>query len=132
MSSLEHFCFLVVQRQKANLKRKRLLYALNSKIEKTHGSKYHYHKRAHVCKKERKAYRDHADKMKEISIKHYSPMRRQVDASVKYDGGNMCVSITHKDRTYSYKQVKEIADGYLFDTIVLDKISIDDPYKELI
>ena len=134
MSKLEKLCYLIVQRQKANVKRRRLLYVLNVAIDKgQYVNEYHYHKRVFSCKKERTVYRKHADSMTRIAKKYYSPLRRELKAQVRYDGSNNCVSLTHDNLTYSYIKIKELADAYIFEEIVLrDKTGLDNPYAKLL
>lgn len=132
MSNIEQFCFLVVQRQKANAKRKRLLYALNKKINSIGGKRWsHYHVKKHACREELAEYRNHADAMRSIAKNVYSPLRREVNAKVTYDANNNCQYVIHEEVKYSYSKVKQMADAYHFDTIMLDRETIEDPYKEL-
>ena len=133
MNKFEKLCYLIVQRQAANLKRRRLLYALNTAIDNgQYKNEYHYHKRVYCCKKERKVYRKYADGMTKIAKTIYSPLRRELKAQVRYCGNNSCLSVTYNEQTYSFKQVKEIADGFISDEVCLrDESGLATPYEVL-
>lgn len=133
MSNIEQFCFLVVQRQKANMQRRRLLYALNKKLKSVGGKNRwsRHHIKIFACKDELAKYRNHADSMKQIAKTHYSPLRREVNAKVIYDSNNNCQYVEHNEIIYSYSKVKQMADAYHFDTIVLDRETVENPYREL-
>lgn len=52
---------------------------------------------------------------------------------IKYNGSNNCERIEYDKETFSFDRVREIADGYLFDEIVLqDNTNIVNPYRELV
>ena len=59
-------------------------------------------------------------------------MRRSLSLKVIYDGNNMCSAIVGDGVRYEYSKVKELADAYHFETIVLDKKTINNPYEELL
>lgn len=133
MSSLQEFCHLVVRRNKANLKRKRLLYALNRAEKNTCIPRYCYHIKADYCKYERSAYRDHANAMKQIAKDVYSPMKRELKVLCSYDANNKCIGITHDGVRYSLDKVTSLANAYLFETVVLsDDGVINEVYEILI
>lgn len=130
MSNLEQFCFLVVERQKANTKRRRLLSYLNKKINKNRHLSDQFIK-ANMYTDELKTYREFADEMKKIAKRKFSPMRKELKISVKYNSNNQCQSLIHDGITYLYKDVKRMSDAYLFDTIVLDKERLENPYAHI-
>lgn len=127
----EQMCYLVVCRQKANLERRRLLYKFY-RIENA-GGKYQRRvnrlKRAFSRKAELKAYRDQADFMRDIAVKVYSPLRRSINAFMKYDGNNMVQAIFYQGEQFDYKRIQEIAASYEFDSIVLNSNKISNPYN---
>ena len=70
--------------------------------------------------------------MRKLAVKVYSPLRRELKMAIKYDCNNNCKSITHQKETFDFKRVEEIANGYIFDEVILrDKKSIANPYKKL-
>lgn len=130
MSKLEEFCYLVVQRDKANKKRKRLLYDLNKAYKKNHSCS-HYHIRDFLANDKRAAYRNHADEMKSIAKKVYSPLRQELNIVCNYDGNNTVTSFVYKGETYCWNQIENLANTYLFESIVLTDNSINDAYLKL-
>lgn len=123
----EQMCYLIVCRQKANSKRRRLLYKTRHREGNTkYKHKYIYEK---AMTNELIQYRQHADFMKEIAKTIYSPLRRSLNIKVKYDSNNATQYITYQSEQFSYRRIQEIAASYEFDTIVLDNARmIANPY----
>lgn len=127
----EQMCYLIVCRQKANLERRRLLYAFYARDKKGKRTRYYSPRMMHANKNrfELNAYRQHADFMRNIAKTIYSPLRRSLKAKIKYDSNNAVEYITYQSELFDYKRIQEIAAGYEFDTIVLDSNkTIANPY----
>jgi hypothetical protein len=131
MSKLQEFCYLVVQRDKANKKRKRLLYRLNKKLNE-HTGRFYTHIKADIAREERQLYRDHANKMKQITKSSYSPLRRELGIRCFYDGNNSVTSLKYQGEIYYWRNIEDQANTYLFETIILTDQSINNAYHELI
>lgn len=131
--SFEKMCYLIVCRQEANLKRRRLLYKYSSKEKKLKMSSRRIIsvERIALTEKERSNYRKQANTMKEIAVNIYSPLRRELKAYVKYNSNNMAQYVSYDGDHYDYNRIKEIAVGYEFDTIVLEGKELVNPYKEV-
>lgn len=130
MSKFERMCYLIVQREKANKKRRHLLYL----FRKAHPA-VAYATPINLLKisgEELKSYRNHAEAMKKIAKEVYSPLKRELKASIKYTGSNFCIGMTYDKEYFSYSRIEEIANAYIFDEIVLRNSEISNPYKELI
>ena len=133
MSKFEEFCFLIVQRQKANIERKRLLRQLNKHMDNSKAYRFHHHKRHHGSIGHLKAYRSHANTMRELAKCVYSPLRRELKARIIYDSNNNCEFMVYDKEVFTYQKIVEIANAYIFDEIVLrDKKEINNPYIKLI
>ena len=133
----EQMCYLIVCRQKANLERRRLLYAFYAKDKNgingvsKKKTKWYSPRLIHANKNrfELNAYRQHADFMRNIAKTIYSPLRRSLKAKMKYDSNNAVEYITYQGEQFDYKRIQEIAAGYEFDSIVLDSNkAIVNPY----
>ena len=126
----EQMCYLIVCRQKANLERKRLLYAFYAKDKEGRRTRYYSPRMmyANRNREELNAYRQHADFMRNIAKTIYSPLRRSLNAKMKYDSNNAVEYITYQGEQFNYKRIQEIAASYEFDTIVLDAQRIINPY----
>ena len=129
MRKFEHLCYLIMCRQQANLKRRRLLSALNKAFDKSNVCRFHYVIREEECREERKAYRDFAEHMKKTSKEELSPLRKELKASIKYDGSNRCVGLHYDGEFFKSERVINIGHSYNFDKILLDDDQLVDPYE---
>lgn len=134
MSKFEHFCYLVVCRQKINLERRRALYRYNTALDninaKSRAQLIKAVDKIDMTKRERKAYRKIADHMRKVAVKQYSPLRRELKCYVKYDSNNAAMYMHYDGLLYSYKKIEEIANSYIFETLVLkDNNKLTDPYR---
>jgi hypothetical protein len=120
-------CYLIVCRQEANLERRRLLYKVRTKA--TYLLHNPYKRMLFNVPKEVIAYRKQADMMSKIAKFIYSPLRKSINAKMKYDSNNAVQYITYQGEQFDYKRIKEIAAAYEFDFIVLDSNKmIANPY----
>jgi len=132
MSRFQEFCYLVVERQKANKKRKRLLYILNKKLHEAKVYNRH-HIKDQYAKEERSTYRNHAETMKEIAKRVYSPLRRELGIMCYYCGNNNVICFTYQGEIYTKQTIENHANNYLFETVVLkDAELINEAYKGLL
>lgn len=131
MSKFQEFCYLVIQRDKANKKRKRLLYRLNKKLNE-HTGRLYSHIKADIAREDRKIYRDHANNMRNITKSMYTPLRRELGISCNYDGNNSVTSLKYQGEIYYWRNIEDQANTYLFETIILTDQSINNAYEELI
>lgn len=129
MSKFEELCYLIACRQQANVKRRYLLYKLYKKRNANRGNWSKWIKHASEYEPERQAYRNQADMMKKIAKEVYSPMRRELNATIKYDGNNHFKYMIYQGQEFDFKKIKEIADGYVFDSILLEGKTINNPYE---
>lgn len=131
MSNFQEFCYLVIQRDKANLKRRRLLYRLNKKLDEF-GLRYRYHVKTEYAKKERATYRAQAEAMKKVAKNIYSPMRKELNIKCRYDGNNSVTSLKYQGENYYYSDIERYANAYLFETVLLSDNKVNDTYKDLV
>lgn len=132
MSKFQEFCYLVVQRDKANNKRRRLLYALSKAYTKNHHC-CHHHIIDNVMTDERVAYRKQADAMKRIAKEVYSPLRRELGIKCNYNSNNSVNLLQYQDELYTWKAIEQHANTYLFETIILsDDQTVNNAYEPYI
>lgn len=124
----EYLCYLIACREKANLKRRRLLYRRSKAERHLNTSRAHYIKKEDELSPETRAYRDHANHMKRITKEIYSPLRKKLGVKIWYNACNGARGITYEDRTYSINEVQCLADGHIFNSIVLENKSVNNPY----
>lgn len=137
MSKFEYFCYLLAQRDKANRRRRYLLYLLNKKL-KSYGSKRytlwaHPYRAMKDANEELNTYRNFAEAMRNIAVGYYSPLRRELGIKVYYTGSNFQNGIKYQGETFSAEKVREIADGYIFDEVVIRETdNLHTPYESLL
>lgn len=136
MSKFEYFCYLLIQRDKANRRRRRLLYEFRKVVRiGSFGSGWLYHspKQLHKHLPELKRYRQFAEAMRNIAVSYYSPLRRELGIKVYYTGSNFQNGIKYQGETFSAEKVREIADGYIFDEVVIRETdNLHTPYESLL
>ena len=134
MSKFQEFCYVILQRDIANKKRRRLLGYANAKLCIHKSSRYHGHKIAEEPEiaRTRIAYRSHAEAMKKIAAEVYTPMRKELGIKCNYDGNNAVTSLKYDGEIYYWRNIVEHGNAHIFDSIVLDGKSVDNPYSELI
>ena len=129
MRTFQEFCYLIVQRNLANKKRKRLLYRLN-KLREQYRSTKTYSRNIKILQ-QKLAYRMFAEGMRKIAKEEFSVLRRQLSVRCNYDANNKIVSIFYGGQEYSLNHIENYANSYMFEKIVLSEGEINNPYKVL-
>lgn len=132
MKTLEEFCYLIIKREEANKIRRRLLSRYHRKQDKLRKEGHRGYSLNVMVSKEIKEYAIFAKAMKNLSKKHYSKYREELGVNVIYNGSNNVKRIIHNDTEYTFQQIKNLSDGYIFDTVCFDKKLIDNPYKKIV
>jgi hypothetical protein len=132
MSRFQEFCYLVVQRHKANNKRHRLLRQLNKKLDEF-DVRYRHHVQQQYAQEERQAYRNHAEAMKSVAKNKYTPLRQELNIRCHYCGSNNVTYLEYDGETYDRQQIENHANAYLFETIMLkDDTKVNTAYEEIL
>jgi hypothetical protein len=139
MNSLEELCFVLVERQKANklrlshlhkyyaaLKKLRKISRTSRSLKKKEMAEQLAHLEFHLL-----SYRRIADLMND-QRPLLRKLRKSVGAKMYYNGSNMCTTVDIVGRNYSWKQVEQMHNTYVFESVVFGRKKIDNPYsKEL-
>jgi hypothetical protein len=140
VSTFDKMCFILVERQKANMLRRRYLarhHAADKQFRKLYITKTHPLKHPaaaellKIQKDSHESYRRIADLMND-----QRPLLRQLrkDGGCRaiYNGANNCIELYHNNKKYDWKEITQIANTYVFESLVLKESRVDNPYaKEL-
>lgn len=140
MSSLDKLCFILVERQKANKLRHHYLskyYTAEKNLKKIRHSRNHPLKKKQMAKCLKQLQENHAAYRRVANLMNdqrplLRELRNNTGAKMKYNGSNMCQSVTVEKKTYNWSEITRLHNTFVFESTVLKEGQISNPYaKEL-